>query len=91
MEHASGATQARARWQHSLEHLQPGNILVVTDLTRLGRSTADPSDIVTVLGRQGPDRRPSAGDDCGKTRDSQRPETCIIRVRNSKRSRRPSA
>lgn len=41
MEHASGATQARARWQDCLEHLQPGNILVVTDLTRLGRSTAD--------------------------------------------------
>lgn len=36
-----------------LEHLQPGNILVVTDLTRLGRSTADLSDIVTVLGRRG--------------------------------------
>jgi DNA invertase Pin-like site-specific DNA recombinase len=29
MEHASGATQARARWQDCLEHLQPGNILVV--------------------------------------------------------------
>lgn len=53
MEHASGATQARARWQDCLEHLQPGNILVVTDLTRLGRSTADLSDIVTVLGRRG--------------------------------------
>ena len=53
MEHASGATQARARWQDCLEHLQPGNILVVTDLTRLGRSTADLSDIVTVLGHRG--------------------------------------
>lgn len=53
MEHASGATQARVRWQDCLEHLQPGNILVVTDLTRLGRSTADLSDIVTVLGRRG--------------------------------------
>lgn len=53
MEHASGATQARARWQDCLEHLQPGNVLVVADLTRLGRSTADLSDIVTVLGRRG--------------------------------------
>lgn len=53
MEHASGATQARARWQDCMEHLQPGNILVVTDLTRLGRSTADLSDIVTVLGQRG--------------------------------------
>jgi DNA invertase Pin-like site-specific DNA recombinase len=53
MELASGATHARARWQNCLEHLQPGNILVVTDLTRLGRSIADLSDIVTVLGRRG--------------------------------------
>ncbi|WAH99735.1 recombinase family protein [Arthrobacter sp. MMS18-M83] len=52
-EHASGATQARAGWQDCLEHLQPGNVLVVADLTRLGRSTADLSDIVTVLGRRG--------------------------------------
>lgn len=50
---ASGATQARDRWQDCLEHLQPGNVLVVADLTRLGRSTADLSDIVTVLGRRG--------------------------------------
>ncbi|WP_309107671.1 recombinase family protein [Arthrobacter sp.] len=42
MERASNATQARARWQDCLEHLQPGNVLVVADLTRLGRSTADP-------------------------------------------------
>ena len=54
MEHASGATRARARWQDCLKYLRPGNILVVTDLTRLGRSTAaDLSDIVTVLGRRG--------------------------------------
>lgn len=52
-EYASGATQARTRWKECLEYLQPGNILVVNDLTRLGRSTADLSDIVTVLGRRG--------------------------------------
>ena len=57
MEHASGATQARARWQDCLEHLQPGNILVVADLTRLGRGAADLSDIVTALGRRGIDFR----------------------------------
>lgn len=34
-------------------NLQPGNVLVVSDLTRLGRSTADLSDIVTVLGQRG--------------------------------------
>jgi len=33
---APGATQAGARWQDCLGHLQPGNILVVTDLTGLG-------------------------------------------------------
>ena len=52
-EYASGATQARTRWRECLEYLQPGNILVVNDLTRLGRSTADLSDIVTVLGQRG--------------------------------------
>lgn len=49
-EHASGATQARPRWQACLEYLQPGNALVVSDLTRLGRSTADLSSIVGTLG-----------------------------------------
>jgi DNA invertase Pin-like site-specific DNA recombinase len=48
-EHASGVTQARPRWQACLEYLQPGNVLVVTDLTRLGRSTADLSSIVGTL------------------------------------------
>lgn len=52
-EYASGATQARTRWKECLEYLQPGNILVVNDLTRLGRSTSDLSDIVTVLGQRG--------------------------------------
>ena len=52
-EYASGATQSRTRWKECLEYLQPGNILVVNDLTRLGRSTADLSDIVTVLGQRG--------------------------------------
>ncbi|MDQ0636417.1 DNA invertase Pin-like site-specific DNA recombinase [Arthrobacter pascens] len=52
-EYASGATQARTRWKECLDYLQPGNILVVNDLTRLGRSTADLSDIVTVLGQRG--------------------------------------
>jgi DNA invertase Pin-like site-specific DNA recombinase len=52
-EHASGVSQARPRWQACLDHLQPGNVLVVTDLTRLGRSTADLSSIVAMLGEMG--------------------------------------
>jgi DNA invertase Pin-like site-specific DNA recombinase len=52
-EYASGATQARTRWKGCLDYLQPGNVLTVTDLTRLGRSTADLADIVTVLGQRG--------------------------------------
>lgn len=52
-EYASGATQARTRWKECLDYLQPGNVLTVADLTRLGRSTADLADIVTVLGRRG--------------------------------------
>jgi DNA invertase Pin-like site-specific DNA recombinase len=52
-EHASGATQARPKWQECLRHLQPGNVLAVTDLTRLGRSTADLAAIVTTLAERG--------------------------------------
>lgn len=52
-EYASGATQARTRWKECLDYLQPGNVLTVADLTRLGRSTADLADIVTVLARRG--------------------------------------
>ena len=52
-DHASGATQARAGWQECLGYLQPGNVLMVADLTRLGRSTSDLADIVTVLGQRG--------------------------------------
>ena len=33
-----------------LDYLQPGNVLMVADLARLGRSTAYLADIVTVLG-----------------------------------------
>lgn len=33
---ASGATADRPQWQDCLDHLQPGNILVVNDLSRLG-------------------------------------------------------
>jgi DNA invertase Pin-like site-specific DNA recombinase len=52
-EYASGATQERARWKECLDYVQPGNVLLVADLTRLGRSTADLADIVTVLGQRG--------------------------------------
>ncbi|MDQ1060778.1 DNA invertase Pin-like site-specific DNA recombinase [Arthrobacter globiformis] len=52
-EYASGATQARKRWKECLDYLQPGNVLTVADLTRLGRSTADLADILTVLGQRG--------------------------------------
>ncbi|WP_444861252.1 recombinase family protein [Arthrobacter globiformis] len=52
-EYASGAFQARTRWKECLDYLQPGNVLMVADLTRLRRSTADLADIVTVLGQRG--------------------------------------
>jgi DNA invertase Pin-like site-specific DNA recombinase len=51
-EYASGATQARTRWKECLDYLQPDNVLTVADLTRLGRSTADLAEIVTVLGQR---------------------------------------
>ncbi len=49
----SGATQSRARWKDCLDYLQPGKVLLVADLTRLGRSTSDLADVVTVLGQRG--------------------------------------
>lgn len=50
---ASGATQDRPGWRECLEQLQPGNTLLVTDLTRLGRSTIDLAGIVEELGKRG--------------------------------------
>lgn len=46
---ASGATMERPEWVECLEYLQPGNVLVVNDLTRLGRSAADLASIVALL------------------------------------------
>ncbi len=48
-DHASGATQVRPAWEECLGYLQPGNVLVVNDLTRLGRSSADLASIVALL------------------------------------------
>ncbi|XAS69119.1 recombinase family protein [Micrococcaceae bacterium Sec5.7] len=53
MEQASGATQVRPQWQECLRYLQPGNHLVVTELTRPGRSTEDLAGIITLLGERG--------------------------------------
>ncbi|MBG0741096.1 recombinase family protein [Paeniglutamicibacter antarcticus] len=39
----------RPEWQDCLDHLQPGNILVVNDLSRLGRNTADGANIVKAV------------------------------------------
>ncbi|WP_104111864.1 recombinase family protein [Arthrobacter sp. N199823] len=49
---ASGATQERPGWEECRAYLQPGNILVVNDLTRLGRSAADLANIVASLSEQ---------------------------------------
>ena len=46
---ASGATMERPGWAECLKYLQPGNVLVVNDLTRLGRSAADLASIVALL------------------------------------------
>ncbi|QOT24075.1 recombinase family protein [Paenarthrobacter sp. YJN-D] len=52
-DYASGSTQDRPAWQQCLEFLQPGNVLVVWKLDRVGRSTADLARIVTELGERG--------------------------------------
>lgn len=49
---ASGATQERPGWEACRAYLQPGNVLVVNDLTRLGRSAADLASIVASLAEQ---------------------------------------
>lgn len=51
-DYASGATADRPQWQDCLDHLQPGNVLIVNDLSRLGRNTADLAAIVKTLGER---------------------------------------
>lgn len=51
-DYASGATADRPQWQDCLDHLQPGNVLIVNDLSRLGRNTADLAAIVKALGER---------------------------------------
>ncbi|WP_309820706.1 recombinase family protein [Pseudarthrobacter sulfonivorans] len=53
MEHASGAPRHGRDGRTVWSTYNRAKSWVVTDLTRLGRSTADLSDIVTVLGRRG--------------------------------------
>ncbi len=50
---ASGATMERPGWAECLKYLQPGSVLVVNDLTRLGRSAADLASIVALLAERG--------------------------------------
>lgn len=52
-EHASGAGRERPELAAALDHLNPGDTLVVWRLDRLGRSMRDLLDIVTTLGEQG--------------------------------------
>jgi DNA invertase Pin-like site-specific DNA recombinase len=52
-DYASGSSQDRPAWQECLEFLQPGNVLVVWKLDRVGRSTADLARIVTELDQRG--------------------------------------
>lgn len=52
-ESVSDAAQAGDQWKNCLDYLQPSNILIVSELTRLGRSAADLADIILELGRRG--------------------------------------
>lgn len=52
-EHASGADRARPQLEAALDHLNPGDTLVVWRLDRLGRSMRDLLDILNGLGEQG--------------------------------------
>lgn len=48
-ERATGATELRKQWGACFEVLQPGDSLLVSDLTRLGRSTSDLVGIIALL------------------------------------------
>ncbi|SCZ52605.1 Site-specific DNA recombinase [Arthrobacter sp. UNCCL28] len=48
-ERATGATELREQWRACLEALKPGDSLLVSDLTRLGRSTSDLVGIIALL------------------------------------------
>lgn len=50
---ASGATEIREQWRACVEDLKPGDTLLVSDLSRLGRSTMDLADIVASLAEKG--------------------------------------
>lgn len=52
VDQASGATQERPGWEECRKYLQPGNVLVVNDLSRLGRNAADLASIVASLAEQ---------------------------------------
>ncbi|MDO5752464.1 recombinase family protein [Arthrobacter sp.] len=52
-DHASGATMERPGWVDCLEYLQSGTVLLVNDLSRLGRSSGDLAAIVALLAEQG--------------------------------------
>lgn len=49
----SGVSKTRPGWDACLDYLQPGNVLVVWKLDRVGRSTAELAQIVVELGERG--------------------------------------
>ncbi|QOT20145.1 recombinase family protein [Paenarthrobacter sp. YJN-D] len=51
-ERATGATELREQWGACYKVLQPGDSLLVSDLTRLGRSTSDLAGIMALLAQR---------------------------------------
>lgn len=52
-ERAAGATEPREQWSACLEALEPGDALLVSDLTRVGRSAADLAGVIALLSERG--------------------------------------
>ncbi|MFJ4027263.1 recombinase family protein [Paenarthrobacter sp. NPDC089989] len=52
-ERASGATEIREQWRACIEDLKSGDTLMVSDMSRLGRSAVDLADIVAALAGKG--------------------------------------
>ena len=49
----SGSSRIRPGWDDCMDYLQPGNVLVVWKLDRVGRSTAELAQIIVQLGERG--------------------------------------
>ena len=75
-EKASGAQRGRRELAKMLDHLQPGNVVTVTRLDRLARSTRDLLDIAERIGQAEAGLRSLAEPGAGERADAQPGSAC---------------